>query len=533
MRRPAVLTALLSLGLVAAAAAQDAEAEAAPPRCDVVLLEGDAAQPVFVRMTDQLFARGGAFESWCEERGTSPRSALRATTLAELRTRADASFALVRERIDTLLEQGQLAELRRFWIVNGFACEATPQAVRALVELDAVAFVHLQSQPGFVQHRNGERRERWLEERAIDEATALAHVAARSPEGELTLDGVEIPWNLQRVRAEHAWREGATGAGIVIALHDTGLCAAPPLLDALWRNPKETLDGKDEDGNGYVDDLFGWDFVGDTRFVVGDGARSHGTMCAGIAVGRPYGEPRTITGVAPRAQVMVLRGMGHLRAYEYAALMGADVLSLSYMWVDVELGSYRGVFRTAHEHLAACGVVAVGGAGNFGRSSPPGRQIALPKDIPCVIAAAGIVESGLAAPQSSRGPCTWDEVPFFHDHPPDAPLAKPDVTGCFGVFPVWHWTSFDDDRRLEVRWDDGKGFGLIVGPRGNSFAGPHAAGIAALMLSANPELTPWRIKSLMESSCLDLGDAGRDTTYGEGLLQADAAVAAARAAKVE
>ena len=511
-----------------------AVAQQMPLRCDKELLDGEAAQPVFVRMADQLFPDAAAFPAHCAAHADEPRRALRADALHELRTRADRSWDSVQAKVGELVASHDLAELLRFWIVNGFACDATPAAVKSLVALDAVAFVHRQTQPGFVQHRSQPRRARWIEEREADEKQAIGMLAARQgDEAHLELEGLTIPWNLERVHADRAWRDGATGAGIVIALHDSGLIVAPPLVEALWRNPAEEPNGKDDDGNGFVDDLFGWDFAGDTRFCLGDGERSHGTMCAGIAVGRPFGEPRTITGVAPRAKLMVLRGMGHLRAYEYAAAMGADVLSMSYMWIDVELGSYRGVFRTAHEHLAACGVVAVGGAGNFGRSSPPGKQIALPKDIPCVIAAAGIVESGEASPASSRGPCTWDDVPFFGDYPNTAPLPKPDVTACFGGFPVWHWTKFGEGRRVEVRWDDGKGFGLIVGPRGNSFAGPHAAGVAALMLSANPELPAWRVKALMESTCADLGEDGRDATYGAGLLQADAAVAAARAAKVD
>ena len=74
-------------------------------------------------------------------------------------------------------------------------------------------------------------------------------------------------------------------------------------------------------------------------------------------------------------------------------------------------------------------------------------------------------------------------------------------------------------------------FADLRGPRGNSFSGPHAAGVAALMLSANPELPAWRVKELMEATCKDLGEEGRDTTYGAGLIQADAAVRAAIDAK--
>jgi subtilisin family serine protease len=69
---------------------------------------------------------------------------------------------------------------------------------------------------------------------------------------------------------------------------------------------------------------------------------------------------------------------------------------------------------------------------------------------------------------------------------------------------------------------------LVVGPGGNSFSGAETAGVAALILSANPDLCPWEVKSLMESTARDLGREGRDTTFGAGLLQARDAVRAAR-----
>jgi subtilisin family serine protease len=69
---------------------------------------------------------------------------------------------------------------------------------------------------------------------------------------------------------------------------------------------------------------------------------------------------------------------------------------------------------------------------------------------------------------------------------------------------------------------------LVVGPGGNSFAGPHAAAVAALMLSVNPDLCPWEVKTLMEATSRDIGPKGRDYTYGVGLLQAQKAVQAAR-----
>lgn len=501
------------------------------PKVDAGLETAATPQPVFVRMRDQLFAIGGEYERFAADEATTPRSRLRAMVLPQLHRRSDDSWTRVQPLVDDLTAAGHLHSVQRFWIINGFAADADGVAVRRLLAHEAVAFVHRQTQPGGTQQQLDRRAPRWLEQRVADEAAALALLERRGDETAFAAEGLTVPWNLQAVSAPAAWGLGAHGQGVVIALLDSGVLPMAALVHALWRNPGERPNGVDDDDNGFVDDLFGWDFGGDTRFVVGDGARSHGTMCGGILAGRPWGEPQTVTGVAPRAQLMVLRGMGSLRAYEYAAQMGADVLSMSYMWTNVELGSYRAVFRTAHEHLAACGVVAVGGAGNFARTAPAGRQITLPKDIPCVIAASGIGRNGEIPAFSSRGPCTWDDVPFFHDYPAAAPLLKPDVAGCSAGFPVWHRAVVEQP--AEVVWQDDAGFGLIVGPQGNSFAGPHAGGVVALMLSVQPELTPWRVQRLLAASCVDRGAPGPDPVWGAGLLQADLAVAAAKAAVVE
>jgi subtilisin family serine protease len=84
---------------------------------------------------------------------------------------------------------------------------------------------------------------------------------------------------------------------------------------------------------------------------------------------------------------------------------------------------------------------------------------------------------------------------------------------------------------MKVVSDEGDGSALVIGPGGNSFSGPHAAGVAALMLSANPKLTAWEVKELMEQSCRDIGEPGRDLKFGAGLLDALAAVRAAKGAR--
>lgn len=493
----------------------------------------DAAQPqaVFVRMADQLFVDGQGYPAFCREHAGDDRRALRRQVHQLLREKSDRSWEALQPVVERLQASGEVQQLQRYWIVNGFACRASAQACRELAALPQVSFVYLQTLSNVPLHAAPRPAQTpspgW---RAAYEK--LLREWDPDAEGPLNLEGVTLPWNVQRIKADQAWREtGATGQGVVVALCDTGMMLTPALTAALWKNPGEEFNGRDDDGNGLVDDVFGYDFGRDSWYALGDReSRPHGSMCAGIIAGRSTPSQRLQTGIAPRARMMVLRGMGYLKAYEYALAQGADVMSMSYMFMGRELGNYRGVYRLAHEHLAAGGVVAVGGAGNFSRA-PAGQQIALPKDIPCVIAAAGILESGKPSPISSRGPCTWDGVKFYDDYPESQPLSKPDVTGCFGGYPVWgRLADAGESDRIRLVADEGNGMGLVVGPQGNSFSGPHAVGVAALMLSAHPGLPAWEVKRLMEATCQDLGEPGRDYETGAGLLDALAAVQAAQEA---
>ena len=494
-------------------------------KLDTDLDEAEALYPIFVSATDQLLPQAGDYEKFCAKNQKSKRSQLRPQILKQLKQSAENSWKQMAKKVAELQKAEKIKNLERYWIVNGFACDATGEACKALSELKSVSFVYRQRLP-LMQHRK--RRVRGQippAQQKVVYQQVLKQWKDDSNEA-FTTKGMEIPWNLKRIQADQVWeKEKVHGKGV-----NTGLMVADGLVRALWKNPKEKLNGKDDDGNGYVDDLFGYDFIRRSFYALGDSPRlPHGSMCAGIMAGRPLNKKKMITGIAPRARVMMLRGMGYLKAYEYALENGADVISMSFMWVNRELGNFRGVYRTAHEHLAAGGVVSVGGAGNFARLAK-GKQIALPKDIPCVIAAAGIVKDGSRAPASSGGPCYWDNVKFYSDYPKNKPLNKPDVTGVFGGYPVWA-RPIKFRRNWQIVSNEGQGFALVIGPQGNSFSGPHAGGVAALMLSANPDLNPWEIKSLMEKTCKDIGEKGRDPIFGAGLIQALEAVRVAKKVK--
>ena len=504
---------------------------------------------IFVRAEDQLLPGAGDYERFCREQpATVKRRELREEVIQTLKQKADRSFAEIQETIEQLVAAGALKGVQRYWIVNGFACEATAEAAMTLSKLDSVGFVYRQRFTP--QQKTKTKRGFNKQEELVELYRKLLANHQDDTEQPFDVSEAEIPWNLRRIRADRVWAgrvwaviengtddgatemQGYTGRGVTVAVLDSGLMNVPALRPAIWVNTDESLNGKDDDQNGYVDDVFGYDFNKLRPFSIRPSLPAHGTLCAGIIAGRPHArenESPIVSGVAPRAKIMPLIGNGQLLAYEYALLNGADVLSMSYTWDSRGLGNYRGLFRMAHEHMAVAGIVSAGGAGNYANRRPGGSEIGTPKDIPCVIAAAGVTENGEIAKASSRGPVSWNDVRFYDNGGETDELSKPDVTACFGGYPMWTRVDVWEGRkrdRLRVIATDTDGYVLATGPQGNSFSGPHAAGVAALMLDADPDLPVWELKRLMESTCKDLGEAGRDTTFGAGMLQADKAVQA-------
>ena len=133
-----------------------------------------------------------------------------------------------------------------------------------------------------------------------------------------------------------------------------------------------------------------------------------------------------------------------------------------------------------------------------------------------MISAGGVNKEGKVPQFCSLGPVEWETVKFYEDHPMPKGLMKPDVCGFPGPnYPVLASADegyIDPNTRIQ----------------GNSFSSPHISGVAALMLSANPELPAWRVKEILEETAKDLGKEGKDNRTGAGLVDAYAAVKAAK-----
>jgi hypothetical protein len=492
---------------------------------EAIDLKQQSLVPVFVRMNDQVIGRAGEYEQLCRERSGNPRARNRKEVFAQLRGKADGSWKKVGKTANALVENGGIRSIRRFWIVNGFSCLAKPTAIRKFAKRTDISYIYLD--------RFARPSKKPLP-MSGNPMTAMKEVLAtwkkKAPEHILSL---RIPWNIKEIGAQSVWNEeNATGKGIKVAVIDTGIVSTPPLIHALAKNSEEELNGLDDDGNGLIDDLFGYDFIADNGYILDSGGTtSHGSSCVGIIAGRPSMSGLQ-TAIAPDSKIMLLKGGFNLRSLEYLMSNGADIVSMSFMIVNRDLGQIRGLFRNAFEHLSLGGVLAVGGAGNYGpqsrRAMPTGKQIGLPKDIPCVLAISGVDRARIKLPFSSEGPCYWEGVQFFSDYSKQRPLLKPDLTAFPSGYPVW---NISGSHKIRPDWKEverSQGGSLIIGPAGNSFSGPHAAGVVALMLSANPELNPWEISEILQETASDLGSKGSDSKFGAGLIDALAAVRAAK-----
>jgi subtilisin family serine protease len=462
---------------------------------------------VIVLGRTQLFAPVGGLEAFQQRHARDDRRRLRTEVMATLKATA------AREQRAILAALGAPRVEAALWIVNALALELTPAQLRLAATLPDVRFIYAGGEPQPVPSRTTQ--------------VVLLPDAPRPP---FTSDGKTVAWNVRHLRAPAAWALGATGDGAVVAVLDNGAAYAhPDLRHNLWRNARELPNnGVDDDGNGYVDDVYGYDFgAGHPDVRDTSSGRQHGTFTSGIVAGD--GSAGTITGVAPRARVMLLRitsgnvdgaggrPIGAALAYQYALEQGADILSMSFSLPG--LGNLRGFWRMMSDHAVAAGMLLVGGAGNFRQTQPLPVQHQSPKDVPSVISVGGIDTLNTLVSFSSMGPAEWGSVALYGDHPLPTGLIKPDLVAYPGEgFPVLNGPEGGYINTNAVRI------------RGNSFAGPQVGGIAAMIMARHPAMPVWTVRELIEATAHDLGAPGKDHQFGWG--RADAAAAVRRADEV-
>ncbi|MEH6810933.1 MAG: S8 family peptidase [Motiliproteus sp.] len=287
---------------------------------------------------------------------------------------------------------------------------------------------------------------------------------------------------------------------IVVAIIDTGIDYRHPDLpqSQLWRNPTEKANGRDDDGNGLIDDLIGWNFINDSKTPWDD--HGHGTHVAGI-IAAGANNNIGIAGVAPNARLMVLKALdssGHgsgsdiARAIRYAVDKGARIIHLSLGGEQpgaVEIDALNFALRRETLVVTAAGNQASGD--NNGYESLP-----------------EVLVVGALDPQGQRA--------AFSNWGPSLDLLAP------GVEILSLRAQGSDFLRRNGRDDYIAGAAVVDADyyraTGNSFAAPYVTGVAALLLGRDPWLDPNHLTNLLTQSATDLGPPGADANHGYGAL---------------
>jgi serine protease AprX len=245
----------------------------------------------------------------------------------------------------------------------------------------------------------------------------------------------------------------------------------------------------------------------------------HGTRILGLLAGN---DPGQLIGVAPEAEYLLAKVEDLVRelpieedrwiaGIEWADSLGADVASVSLGYTDFDDGTgyvygdldgRTTLTAQAAQIAVSRGMVVVVSAGNEGNKL--WHYITTPADAQDVIAVGAVhVQSAAIASFSSRGPSADGRI-------------KPDI-----VAPGQFVYSVDGARASVPGTFTAEQY---VRFNGTSASAPLAAGVAALVLQADPTLTPVQVNERIRSTAMDLGPVGPDTIFGYGLVQAPAAV---------
>ena len=454
--------------------------------------------PVTVWFDRQFLGDGAAFKRRCQEFTGQLRGELRSQVIETLKSLSEESYRAAEEPMRRLADGGQIQLVEWHWIVNGFSCWTTKEGLSGLQRVPGVKKVFL-VRGSLPTPTSDDRQPPFLPSQEKD---------SFDPER------FQHPWYTRYLQADKVWqRLGVTGKGTLNVVMDGNFVFAPSVTANLYRNMSEVPgNGKDDDGNGLVDDYHGFNFLRDDGLLTVRSDESmgnhHGFICTAIICGTGSENSEYEFGLAPEASWAGVIASGRVEAAaEWSIEHGADTLSMSFSAPN--LGEYRSHWRKVMEQAAFCGVCGVSGAGNFAREgsrsyAPVPVQLRTPEDIPeAVFAPAGVQRNLQRTVFSSQGPVKWET-----EHYRDGEVQKPDFCAFNSGLP-----------RLLPGGD--------VQPAsldGNSFAGPMVAGTLSLMFSADPDLLPWDAREILAATTTDVGPPGIDHQTGDGLVNCYRAV---------
>jgi subtilisin family serine protease len=298
------------------------------------------------------------------------------------------------------------------------------------------------------------------------------------------------------VNAEKAW-EVSQGEGVTIAIVDSGVNYNHPDLNENIKMNKDEIpnNGVDDDNNGYIDDVYGWDFAIGDAYPYDD--ESHGTHVAGLAAS-------SVSGIAKKAKILPVKamlpsGMGTISslvsAIYYAIGQKADIINLS---LGGE-GKASPLLLAAVKKAQSAGILIVAAAGNGDEQGHGINTDVVPSNLTAfdgsnILAVAASDESDELTDYSNYGKKSIN-------------VAAPGGTREHPLMSTYSQTDL----------------AKYIGYEGTSMATPVAAGVAALVKAVNPSLTAEELKAVLTGSVKESSSLSGKLSSG-GVLDAYSAV---------
>ena len=309
--------------------------------------------------------------------------------------------------------------------------------------------------------------------------------------------GSTSPANQYGTGAATAWANGKTGSSTVyIGIIDEGYMYSHPDLAAnAGVNPGEVAgNGVDDDGNGLIDDVRGWDFAGNDKEVFDGEGDDHGTHCAGT-IGGKGGNGAGVAGVVWNVKLLSAKFLGStggttansIKAVDYFTDLkvrhGINLVATSNSWGG---GGFSQALADAIERANQAGILFVAAAGNSATNNDVTASYPSNYTNSNIIAVASITNTGALSSFSQYGATTVD-------------IGAPG-SGIWSTVPIR---------------SKGKVVASYASYNGTSMATPHVSGAVALYASLNPGATAAQIKAAILNSAVPTPSLnGKCTTGG-------------------
>ncbi|GIM28774.1 hypothetical protein CPJCM30710_14400 [Clostridium polyendosporum] len=290
------------------------------------------------------------------------------------------------------------------------------------------------------------------------------------------------------LNAQVAWDTTRGSSSVVVAVIDTGVdYNHPDLKNNMWVNTKEIAgNGKDDDGNGYIDDVRGWNFYWYNNNPYDD--HGHGTHVAGTIAAST--NSTGVIGVAPNVKIMPLKFLGSDGSgYTSDAVLAVDYARKMNVKISNNSWGGGGYSQALYDSIKNSGSLFVAAAGNSGINTDTSPHYPSSYNLSNILSVAAI---------DNRGSLGW-----FSNYGVNSVDVAAAGVNVYSTKP-------------------GSSYQYLSG---TSMATPHVAGVAALVLSRNSSITPLSIKDTITKSVVKLSTLQYKIGTG-GMVNAAAAIGA-------